>query len=50
MKLADLGVATGQQLGSGGAPVSLGDVNADGYDDFVTGTSSTRLILGSATA
>ncbi|MDB5823804.1 MAG: hypothetical protein JWR21_2508, partial [Herminiimonas sp.] len=37
-----------QQLGSNWAPVSLGDVNGDGFDDFVTGTSNTRLILGSA--
>jgi VCBS repeat-containing protein len=36
------------QLGSTWAPVSLGDVNGDGFDDFVTGTNTTRLVLGSA--
>jgi hypothetical protein len=37
------------QLGNNWQPVSVGDMNADGYDDFVTGTSTTRLVLGSAT-
>ncbi len=40
--------AAGAQYGSNWQPVSLGDVNGDGFDDFVTGTSSSRLILGSA--
>ncbi|QAU32824.1 VCBS domain-containing protein [Janthinobacterium sp. 17J80-10] len=41
--------AANAQYGSNWQPVSLGDMNGDGYDDFVTGTSNTKLILGSAT-
>ncbi|MFG6413489.1 VCBS domain-containing protein [Roseateles sp. DC23W] len=41
--------AAGAQLGSNWAPVSLGDVNGDGFDDFVTGVANgMRLVLGSA--
>jgi VCBS repeat-containing protein len=41
--------AANAQLGSNWQPVSVGDVNADGYDDFLTGSSATRLVLGSPT-
>ncbi|MFG6429183.1 VCBS domain-containing protein [Roseateles sp. LYH14W] len=41
--------AAGAQLGSNWAPVSLGDMNGDGFDDFVTGVGNgMRLVLGSA--
>ena len=36
------------QLGNNWQPVSVGDVNGDGYDDFITGTANSRLVLGSS--
>jgi len=33
------GANSNSALGSGWAPVSLGDINADGYDDFMSGNS-----------
>ncbi|WP_234461617.1 beta strand repeat-containing protein [Stutzerimonas stutzeri] len=39
----------GNQYGSGWLPVSVGDVNGDGYGDFLTGTINVKLVLGSAT-
>ncbi|MGI9151435.1 MAG: hypothetical protein ACR2IX_08020, partial [Limnohabitans sp.] len=43
------GSATNSQLGYGWAPVSLGDVNADGYDDFMAGTNG-ELYFGSSSS
>jgi hypothetical protein len=33
------GASSNSALGSGWAPVALGDINADGYDDFISGNS-----------
>jgi len=41
--------SAGNQYGSGWLPVSVGDVNGDGYGDFLTGTTNVKLVLGSAT-
>jgi hypothetical protein len=43
------GSASNSGLGTGWAPVAMGDVNSDGYDDFMAGTNG-ELYFGSSSA
>jgi len=38
----------GAQFGNNWRPVAVGDVNGDGYDDFLSGISNTTLVFGKA--
>ncbi|PUE44098.1 hypothetical protein B9Z34_03180 [Limnohabitans sp. Hippo3] len=41
--------SAGSYLGSTWAPIMLGDVNGDGFDDFLTGKDNSTLVFGKAT-